>query len=134
MIGRSQDKMLRQVLAVAVVTAVVLGAGLKALATARRDALPGLEGAWSARMIEPVAGGMVEETRSFDITFGKDAQYTSRAPSGAKGEGNYKVSRGRALELKGPTGSEIYSILPLNEKVVTIYREGSQKAIYLVRK
>lgn len=134
MIGRSQDKMLRQVLAVAVVTAVILGAGLKALAKARFGALPGLEGSWSARVIEPAIGGTVEETISFDITFGKDAQYTSRAPSGAKGEGNYKVSRGGALELKGPAGSEIYSILPLNEKVVTIYREGSQKAIYLVRK
>lgn len=135
MVMESKDTMIRNYVALTLGIALLLLVAIHTLATSvnARTAMPDLEGSWSARIMEPGVNGLVEETGGFDITFLEGNRFASETPSGLQGEGTYEVSRGRLLRLKGAQGEEVYSILPLSESVLTIYREGNRKAIYLVR-
>jgi len=135
MMMESKEKMIRNYAALTLGIALLLVVAIHTLATSvsARTAMPDLEGSWSARVMEPGASGLVEETGGFDITFLKDNRFASETASGVSGAGTYEVSKGRLLRLKGAQGEEVYSILPLSESVLTIYREGNRKAIYLVR-
>lgn len=110
-----------------------LGAHGLAKAVSLRPELPALEGEWTAQVLESGADGLIEETRTFEIAFNDDNEFVSHSAAGAEGEGTYELRGSKMLRLKSDAGEEVYSVLPLNENVLSIYREGSQKAIYLVR-
>lgn len=93
--------------------------------------LPSLEGSWNARIMEPGYDGLLEETSQFSIRF-DDEGFVSTSPAGQMAHGTYKVRPGNVIELRGAE-REVYSITRLGTEVLSIYREGGRKAIYLVR-
>ena len=113
----------------------MMGLGIHSLAKAvsPKTNLPTLKGEWTAQVLEAGPDGLIEETRTFEITFDDHKQFASRSAAGAEGFGSYELKGGKMLRLKSNQGDEVYSVLPLNDNVLSIYREGSQKAIYLVR-
>lgn len=135
MVRHLRNAAVRHFVAFTLGTGLVLGAGLHALAKAisTRPEVPTLEGRWSAQVFEPGPNGLVEEVRTFEIAFDDAQRFRSRTLAGEQSEGTYQLARGRLLRLSGERGEEVYSLLPLSEQVLAIYREGSQKAIYLVR-
>lgn len=114
---------------------LMMGLGVHGLAKAvsPKSTIPSLKGEWTAQVLEAGADGLIEETRTFEIAFDDHKQFASRSAGGAEGSGSYELTRGKLLRLKSSQGEEVYSVLPLNDNVLSIYREGSQKAIYLVR-
>ncbi|MEW6776786.1 MAG: hypothetical protein AB1405_10860 [Bdellovibrionota bacterium] len=125
------SKLFRRTLGAAVIVTAVAGVAIHA--GARAKAPLALDGEWSARLYEDGGDGLVEETRRFDVQF-SEGSFVAQGDDGIVGQGRFELARGGVLRLSAETGEDVYSVLPLSNEVISVYREGSQKAIYLVRK